>query len=167
MGLVIAEVSAEEIVVAGVCGLCGNTTELDEEGVAYIVCAPCYCKFLNVSAAYKKQLDELPFGVIDLNAQATIMAYNKTEAELAQLQADEVMGRNFFTEVAPCAAVKEFQGRFHEFRESDELLMRFNFTFSFKHGPVAVEIYFLRWTQAPAPNLTERLTRVIVKRLTK
>ena len=156
-------VGREEPDSVGVCGLCGTPTTLDEGGVPYIICQPCYRKFLSISAVYKKQLDELPFGIIDLDAQATVTAYNRTEADLAQLQAEKVIGRNFFTEVAPCAAVKEFQGRFQEFIDGDEQTMRFNFIFSFRHGPVEVDIFFLREKADCDINPTERNTRIIVK----
>lgn len=167
MSLLIEEVNKEETVIAEGCGFCGISTGVDEEGISYIICQPCYSKFINVSAAYKKQLDELPFGVIDLNAQATIMAFNRVEADLAQVQAEKVIGKNFFTEVAPCAAVKEFQGRFHEFIIGTEQTLRFNFTFSFRHGPVDVEIFFLRNSMKRAVNQNEQHTRIIIKRLTK
>jgi len=70
----------------GVCGLCGAATLRDEGGTPYIVCQPCYNKFLSVSPVYKRQINELPFGVIELDSQATVLAYNRAEAELAQLQ---------------------------------------------------------------------------------
>lgn len=151
---------------AGQCGLCGNPTAFDEEGVSYIICQPCYTKFLSLSAVYKKQLDELPFGIIDLDPQATVMAYNRAEANLSRLQAEQVIGRNFFTEVAPCTAVKEFQGRFREFISGGERTMRFSFTFSFRHGPVDVEIFLLRGNTERELHRAEHLTRIIVKRVT-
>ena len=164
MGLLTEEVNKEEINGNGECGLCAASTELDEEGIPYIICQPCYNKLISVSAVYKKQLDELPFGVIDLDSQATVLAYNRAEADLARLQAEKVIGRNFFTEVAPCAAVKEFQGRFHEFMLGDDRTMRFKFTFSFRHGPVEVEIFFLRDDATRNLARNERHTRIIVKR---
>lgn len=149
------------------CGLCDMPTVLDEEGIPYIICQPCYEKFLSVSAVYQKQLDELPFGIIDLDPQATVIAYNRTEADLAQLQADKVVGRNFFTEVAPCTAVQDFQGRFQAFISGAERTLRFYFTFSFKHGPVKVEIFFLRDNLNDAGKHSEQSTRIIVKRVTR
>lgn len=147
------------------CGLCGAVTPRDEAGIPYIICQPCYRRFLKVSSVYRKQLDELPFGVIDLDSNATVLAYNRTEANLARLQAENVIGKNFFTEVAPCTAVQEFQGRFHEFMLGRERTMRFNFTFGFKHGPVEVEIFFLRGSDGDDLNSGERSARIIVKRV--
>lgn len=149
------------------CGLCGEATARDEEGIPYIICRSCFNRMLKVSPTYKRQLDELPFGVIDLDREATILAFNKTEAELAKLQAEKVIGRNFFTEVAPCTAVKEFEGRFQEFMHNDEQMMRFDFTFSFKDAPVAVDIFFLRVNAQRNLDTGEpHAARIIVKRIT-
>lgn len=82
-----------------------------------------------------------------------------------RLRAEKVVGRNFFTEVAPCTAVKEFQGRFNEFLAGSERTLRFNFTFSFKHGPVEVEIFFLRRAEDLEIPQEDRHTRIIVKRV--
>ncbi len=91
-----------------------------------------------------QQIDELPLGLIELDGDATVLVYNRAEADLAHLKAESVIGRNFFTEIAPCTAVKEFQGRFNVFRASNEKMRRFNFTFHFAHGETEVEIVMVR-----------------------
>jgi photoactive yellow protein len=127
----------------GTCQWCGLNDGTDESGASYFIRQPCYDRIIGLSAVYKKQLDGLPFGVIELDAEGTVTAYNRAEAALAGTQADRVMGRNFFTEVAPCTAVKEFEGRFRHFLDSDERVAQFSFTFSFRDGPVGVEIFLL------------------------
>lgn len=149
----------------GACGLCGAATSLDETGAAYIMCQSCLNRMINISTAYQQQLDELPFGVIDLDARATVLAYNRAEAKLAHLKAETVIGKNFFIDVAPCAAVKEFQGRFREFMAGQEQMMSFRFTFSFKHGPVEVEIFLLRGGAVGAQSADGQAARIIVKRV--
>lgn len=47
-------------------------------------------------------LDGLAFGVVGLAADGTTTRYNRTEATLAGLDPELVLGRSFFVEVAPC-----------------------------------------------------------------
>lgn len=148
------------------CNWCGTPATLDESGTPYVICRPCYARILSLSSVYKKQLDELPFGVIELDPQGMVTAYNRAEAELAHLQSERVIGKNFFTEIAPCTAVKEFEGRFHEFINSNEQMVQFNFTFSFNYGPVDVEIFLLRCAVAPTAQARHKgCARIIVKRV--
>jgi diguanylate cyclase (GGDEF)-like protein len=56
-----------------------------------------------------------------------------------------VIGRRFFDDVAPCAAVRDFKGRFDEFAQHrDGGAERFNFTFQFAWGKQDVGITLLR-----------------------
>ena len=57
-------------------------------------------------------LDALPFGAIQLSGDGTITAYNRGESALSGLAPKDVIGKNFFRDVAPCTAVQEFGGRF-------------------------------------------------------
>ena len=58
------------------------------------------------------QLDALPFGAIRVTEDGTIEAYNATESTRFGYKPDEVVGRSFFADIAPCTAVQEFKGRF-------------------------------------------------------
>jgi len=88
-------------------------------------------------------LDALPYGLIKLDRQGTVLAYNRTEADLARIDQKQPLGRNFFTEVAPCTRVQAFHGRFLKGLERGELNERFGFQFKFPHGPryVAINLY--------------------------
>jgi len=91
------------------------------------------------------QLDELPLGAVLIDAAGTISAYNSYEAEMAQLDPQRVIGRNFFRDVAPCTAVREFEGRMREFMRSKEQVSEsFAYFFPFAHAPVDVTITFLK-----------------------
>ena len=91
------------------------------------------------------QLDELPVGAVVIDANGTISAYNSYEAQLSQLEAGRVIGRNFFRDIAPCTAVKAFEGRLREFLRSKERVSEtFDYFFPFAHGPVDVTITFLK-----------------------
>jgi photoactive yellow protein len=85
--------------------------------------------------------DALPFGVVELDPEGVITAYNRAEERLARRRREEVLGRNFFTEVAPCTNVQEFAGRFREMVASgapgEEGL---EFVFRFPHGTALVQV---------------------------
>lgn len=148
----------------GLCQWCGLPSGTDESGTSYFICQPCYSRIIGLSAVYKKQLDELPFGVIELDDEGMVTAYNRAEAALAHTQVERVLGRNFFTEVAPCTAVKEFEGRFRQFLDSDEKLIQFNFTFSFRDGPVGVEIFMLHCEGQAEEEPGGGCVRIVVRR---
>ena len=91
-----------------------------------------------------QELDQLPFGVVTLDARGRILAYSDTESRLAGLPRDAVVGRNFFQDVAPCTRVREFEGRFKDFAEGRSRLgiESFEFVFHFRHGAQRVVIMF-------------------------
>ena len=93
------------------------------------------------------QLDGMPFGAVVVEYDGTIVAYNHYEARLAHKDAQAVIGRNFFHDVAPCTAVKAFEGRMKEFTRSKERVSEaFDYFFPFAHGAVDVSITFVKLT---------------------
>ena len=50
----------------------------------------------------KDKIHDLPLGVIELDDEGNIIFYSKGESKLSGYKAEEVMGRHFFTDVAPC-----------------------------------------------------------------
>jgi photoactive yellow protein len=90
-------------------------------------------------------VDALPFGLISVDRAGTIEQFNAYESRLSRLSKERVLGRNFFTDVAPCTAVKEFQGRFERFAaETGQGAESFDFVFSFPFGRQFVNVTFLR-----------------------
>jgi photoactive yellow protein len=92
----------------------------------------------------ESEIDGLPFGVIGLDDERTILRFNLYESLLARLDRHEVLGRNFFREIARCTRGPKFEGRFQAYvadraRRAPE---RFPFVFDFSFGAqeVAVEI---------------------------
>ena len=84
-------------------------------------------------------------GAVVIDSAGTISAYNSYEAELAQLDPQRVIGRNFFRDIAPCTAVKEFEGRMRQFmRTKDQVSESFDYFFPFTHAPIDVTITFLK-----------------------
>lgn len=80
------------------------------------------------------ELDQLPFGVIQLSPVGRVLRYNRAEAELAGMEADRVVGANFFAEIAPCTRVQRFYGAFLEGVAAGELDAIFPYEFQFRDG---------------------------------
>lgn len=93
---------------------------------------------MNLSAA---DLDLLPFGFVTVDEEGTVEAFNAFESQLSGLQAARVLGRNFFRDVAPCTAVKEFEGRYRAMVQAGQPGMeRFRYIFRFNSGERLVQI---------------------------
>jgi photoactive yellow protein len=97
------------------------------------------------------ELDALSFGVIALDAEGTVLRYNLYESRLARLDRNQVVGRNFFGDVAHCARTEAFEGRFRSFltQSAEGQIARFDFVFDFKFGAQSVVVELIRAADAP------------------
>jgi photoactive yellow protein len=90
-------------------------------------------------------LDNLPFGVIVVDRKGVILEYNRYERSLAGIGDRSVVGLNFFHDLAPCTAIKDFEGRFESFLDSDDTSIEpFQFIFAFARGAQRVAVIFVR-----------------------
>ena len=105
---------------------------------------------VSVESLNSAQLDSLPFGAIQLDHTGTILQYNDYESRLAGIDKSKAIGKNFFTEVAPCTDVKEFRGRFTEGVAKKQLHVKFQYHFSFKKNPrdVTVSLFYSELTES-------------------
>ena len=85
-------------------------------------------------------LDLLPYGIIVLDEVGQVLFYNAREEEIAGRRRADVIGRNFFSEVAPCTQVREFQGRYPEALQPGASPITFAFIFPFAGRRREVEI---------------------------
>ena len=94
------------------------------------------------------ELDALPFGAIRLDTDGKIITYNMTESRLTGRDPKRVVGRNFFTDVAPCTNVQAFAGRFREGMAKKELHAIFPYRFDFEMAPrdVTVTLFYSKQT---------------------
>lgn len=60
------------------------------------------------------EIDALPIGVIGLARDGSVTLFNRHEAALTGLSADHVIGRCFFTHIAPCNEDANFRSLFLE-----------------------------------------------------
>jgi photoactive yellow protein len=97
----------------------------------------------------EQQLDELPFGAIRLDREGKILSYNMTESKLTGRDPKRVVGRNFFTDVAPCTNVQAFAGRFREGVVKGEMHAIFPYRFDFQMAPrdVTVTLFWSKQTE--------------------
>lgn len=87
------------------------------------------------------QLDELAFGAIQLDKNGNILQYNSAEGDITGRNPDDVKGKNFFTEVAPCTNTDEFFGKFKEGVEAGNLNALFEYVFDYKMMPTKVKVH--------------------------
>jgi photoactive yellow protein len=95
-----------------------------------------------------EDLDALPCGAIQLDRRGSVLAYNKAEERLAGRRREDVLGKNFFTDIAPCTRVKRFFGAFEEGVARKQLNEVFDFTFRFPTGAREVRIRMI-YSEAP------------------
>jgi photoactive yellow protein len=79
------------------------------------LCSECEQVSTGIPGLSREELDNLPFGVIELNKSGEIISFNHAEERLSLRSKEGVIGKNFFTDVAPCADVKDYHGRFDDF----------------------------------------------------
>ena len=93
-----------------------------------------------IDSVNEGELDSLPFGVIQLDAHGVVLRYNACEARLSGLKKQNVVGKNFFKQVAPCTDMQEFHGRFSKGVADGELHCTFRYHFAFKKNPCDVTV---------------------------
>ena len=86
-------------------------------------------------------VDELAFGAVQLDRNGTILSYNMAEGDITGRNPEDVKGKNFFDEVAPCTKSKEFYGRFKEGVDSGSLNALFEYVFDYKMQPTKVKVH--------------------------
>jgi photoactive yellow protein len=87
------------------------------------------------------QLDALPYGIVRLDANDRVIAYNRVEQDLSRRTPNEVLGKSFFTEVAPCTNVRTLAGWVREARAAaSDARTSLEFVFEFPFGRAFVEL---------------------------
>ena len=87
-------------------------------------------QYMAVDKMEEGELDALSYGAIQLDGTGKILKYNRRECELSNKEKASVLGRNFFIDVAPCASVPTFYGRFIEALAVKKLQETFEFEFT-------------------------------------
>ena len=91
-----------------------------------------------------RQIDQLSFGAIELDESGNILKYNVAEGEITGRKPDEVLGKNFFEEVAPCTNSPEFYGKFKDGVANGNLNVLFEYRFDYQMSPTKVKVHMKR-----------------------
>jgi len=92
-------------------------------------------------AASDVELGDVDFGVIGLGHDHRVVFYNRAESALSGLSAERVIGRHFFTEVAPCT--NNFMVA-HRFETEESLDATIDYVFTLRMKPTPVRLRLLR-----------------------
>lgn len=92
----------------------------------------------------KNDVDKLAFGAIQLDDTGKILQYNATEGAITGRDPKAVIGKNFFTDVAPCTKTPQFHGRFQEGVKNKDLNVMFEYTFDYNMSPTKVKVHMKR-----------------------
>jgi photoactive yellow protein len=91
-------------------------------------------------------LDALPFGVIGLDAAGMVGLYSAVEARYAGLTPGSVLGRHFFTAVAPCMNNALVAGRLEAEAALDVVI---DYVLTFRMRPTRVSVRLIKRPGAP------------------
>jgi photoactive yellow protein len=120
--------------------------------------------------ASNSDLDNLPFGVVKLDANAKILAYNRYQSMLSHRDPDKVLGKNFFKDVAICADTPTFADRFFAGVDGGHLNAMFDYNLSYKMPQTKVRVHLKKGkatdgAQPTASNGSQDVYWVFIKRL--
>jgi len=88
-----------------------------------------------------EEADALPYGLILLDPDGVVTGYNAAESRLSGLARSEVLGRDFFRDIAPCTRVRAFAGVYRRMVETGEPgRAQFDFVFRFSYGEKRVSV---------------------------
>ena len=91
-----------------------------------------------------KQIDNLAFGAIELDAVGTVLKFNATEGTMTNRDPRSVIGKNFFRDVAPCTSTPAFEGVFLAGVAKDDLNTMFEYLFDYQMTPTKVKVHMKR-----------------------
>jgi|GEM_PF-97491 len=88
----------------------------------------------------RKGRDRMQFGIVELDYAGIIIAYNMGEAKMSGRDARDMIGKNFFSDIAPCTQTPDFYGRFKAGVQKGSMSARFDFLFNHEMEPTAVRV---------------------------
>ena len=87
------------------------------------------------------EIDDLAFGLVELDRDGKILRYNAAEADIAGLDQEGMVGRDFFKDVAPCTQTDVFEGRFRKGVEEGKLDIEFAYVFDHQMPQTQVRVH--------------------------
>jgi photoactive yellow protein len=95
----------------------------------------------------RAERNKLPFGCVMLDKTGKILEYNMAEASISGVNQEDVVGKNFFLDVAVCTQRPEFYGLFRQAMDNSGFINSiFNYEFqnalyAAVHEPVKVRVH--------------------------
>ncbi len=99
-----------------------------------------------LEAMPEHERDALPFGVVGIDHQGTTQVYNQTEASMAGLDRESVIGTGFFETVAQCMNNFMVAQRFVDESRLDEIVP---YVLTLRMRPTRVRLRLLAEAGAP------------------
>ncbi|MBV6654523.1 MAG: PAS domain-containing protein [Mameliella sp.] len=93
----------------------------------------------------RSSLDQLPFGVVKMETDGTITAYNKEESSYTGVNPEQAVGKHFFTEIAPCTNNFMVAGKYEQ-GYVDETI---DYIFTYVLKPTPVKLRLLKGEDSP------------------
>jgi len=87
-----------------------------------------------------EELDTLPYGIVQLDADGRVLSFNRAEAEDTGFTRQRPIGRDFFSDVSPSAFGEEIFGRYVTAFSTRHLDETFRFTFTHGAMPRSVQM---------------------------
>ncbi len=86
-------------------------------------------------------LDQLPIGAIMVDDDGIIQRFNRHEEQLSGFSREEVIGKSFFSEVAPCTNEIELGTKFRRGIDEGNLDIDIEYTFPYPYNRVARDVH--------------------------
>ena len=100
--------------------------------------------FKNLGSLTKYDADSLDFGVVKVDDTGKVLLFNNYEPELGKEPTEAPIGKNFFTQIAPCTNNKIFRGVFEDGVRNGSLNEEFIYTFTYIIRPTNVSIHLYK-----------------------
>ena len=95
----------------------------------------------NLLARDPGRIERLPFGAILVDRVGKVLQYNQAEAMISGRAPNDVLGKNFFNDIAPCSKGHAFQSKFQAGLAAGQVNTLFEYTFDYKMAPTKVRVH--------------------------
>ena len=116
-----------------------------------------------LQAIPEPEKNRLPFGLIRVDWDGTILEYNMAEAELMGVDRDWAIGKNFFNDVATCTKPEAFYGKFAQGVREGFLNVVFDYVFVHKGVSTSVKVNMVTMPD----HIGRRTVMIMIKRSNK
>jgi photoactive yellow protein len=95
----------------------------------------------NLLARDPDRIERLPFGAILVDRVGKVLQYNQVEAMISGRSPAEVLGKNFFNDIAPCSKGHAFMSKFQGGVAAGRVNTLFEYTFDYKMAATKVRVH--------------------------